>query len=352
MKKIFVAILILSFFSCSDDDVDKPLSDLAELLDFTVENTSDFTPVKTFIDSEKGEIYVFGNTDFKDSDFPMALVPEMAVSPGAKVVPAVGSSVTFDDEEDFINITITSEDGTNSVDYIFTIRDRQIPNAGFENWFTETGMNSQPFLQPGKYMESTVWATANMGTSIYSIYGTSPIEEEDNTRIKIETVTTVALPLVAGALYIGEFDLDGAIADPTNPVAAAKLGVPFVSKPSSVKLKYSYIPGDQLVQAVLKDPGNLFGGFDIYDLEGKDRFGIEVVLEKRVGDDITVIAQKNFDSDQNEENLTELDLQLDYFSNDDPTHFYISFSPSFDGGTFKGAVGSTLIIDDIEMIYD
>ena len=33
-------------------------------------------------------------------------------------------------------------------------------------------MNGQPFQQPGEYVESTVWATANMGTSIYSIYGT------------------------------------------------------------------------------------------------------------------------------------------------------------------------------------
>jgi len=27
-------------------------------------------------------------------------------------------------------------------------------------------------------------------------------------------------------------------------------------------------------------------------------------------------------------------------------------APSFDGGTFKGAIGSTLIIDDVEIIYD
>jgi hypothetical protein len=352
MKKLILAFLVVSVFACNDEDGDKPLSDLAELLEFTVEASPDFTPVKTFIDSEKGEIHVFSSTDFEDSDFPLSLTPEIVVSPGAKVVPSPGTSVTFNDEEDFVNFTITSEDGTNSVDYLFTIRDRQVPNAGFENWFTETGMNSQPFVQPGKYMESTVWATANMGTSIYSIYGTSPVEEDDNTLIKIETVTTVALPLVAGALYLGEFDLDGAIADPTNPVAAATLGIPFAFRPTSVQLKYSYTSGDQLIQAVLKDPGNLFGGFDIYNLEGKDKFGIEVVLEKRVGDVVTVIAQKNFDSDQDVETLTDLNLQLEYFSNEAPTHFHISFSPSFDGGTFKGAIGSTLIIDDVEMIYD
>lgn len=352
MKKLFIALLVIFAFACSDDTDDTTVSVGAELLGFTVESSSEFTAVKTYMDSENGEIAVFSSIDFTTIDFPLTVVPEISVSEGATVVPASGSSVTFSDPEDFISYTITSEDGLNTSEYIFTIRDRQIPNAGFENWFQEIGMNSQPFQQPGIYKESTVWATANMGTSIYSIYGTSPLTDGDNTMIKIETVETVALPLVAGALYIGEFDLDGAIADPTNPVAAAILGIPFFERPTAVKFKYSYEPGAQMMEAILKDPGNLFGGFDVYDRDGKDKFGIEVALEKRVGEDVTFVAKMNMQSDQKIETLTEITIPFEYLSNQEPTHFYISFSPSFDGGTFKGAVGSTLIIDDIELIYD
>ena len=58
MKKLILAFLVVSVFACNDDDGDKPLSDLAELLEFTVESSSDFTPVKTFIDSEKGEVRI------------------------------------------------------------------------------------------------------------------------------------------------------------------------------------------------------------------------------------------------------------------------------------------------------
>lgn len=351
MKKLFIGLLVFSVFACSNDD-DDTVSVGAVLLDFTIESSSEFTAVKTYMDSENGEVEVFSSIDFNTIEFPLTLVPEISVSEGATVTPASGSSVTFSDPEDFINYTITSEDGLNTSEYIFTIRDRQIPNAGFENWFQEIGMNSQPFQQPGKYKESTVWATANMGTSIYSIYGTSPLTDGDNTMIKIETVATIALPLVAGALYIGEFDLDGAIADPTNPVAAAKLGIPFFERPTAVKFKYSYSPGDQMIKATLRDPGNLFGGFDVAQLEGKDKFGIEVALEKRVGEDVTVVAKMNMQSEQKIETLTEITIPFEYLSNQEPTHFYISFSPSFDGGTFKGAIGSTLIIDDIELIYD
>jgi len=353
MKKTFAFLLILSFFACSDDgDNDGTVSDLAELLEFSVQTNAGFSPVKTYIDSENGEVVVFNTTDFSTINFPLTLVPEIGVSAGAKVAPASGASVTFDDPEDFVLYTITSEDGAKSANFMFTIRDKQLPNSGFENWFTETGMNSQPFPEPGKYKQTTAWATANMGTSIYSIYGTSKVEDGNNTLVKIETVTTVALPLVAGALYVGEFDLDGAISDPTNPVAAAKLGIPFIGKPTAVQFKYSYKSGDQLVQAVLKDPGNLFGGFDVSNLGGKDKFGIKIVLEKRVGDEVTEVAKKEFQSDVDVAELTNLKLDLEFSTNDEPTHMYISFSPSFDGGTFKGAVGSTLIIDDVELLYE
>ncbi|MHC5076948.1 MAG: PCMD domain-containing protein, partial [Planctomycetota bacterium] len=101
-----------------------------------------------------------------------------------------------------------------------------------------------------------------------------------------------------------------------------------------------------------KDPGNLFGGFDIYNLEGTDKFGINAILEKRTGDMVTIIAQAVFESDQEVDIMTELKMELQYLSDDDPTHFHISFSPSVEGGMFKGASGSTLIIDELKMIYE
>ena len=350
MKKLFIVMFMFSVFACSDDD--NTVSTGSEILGFTVESASGFTLVKTIIDSENGVVQLFTSADLNELTFPLTLKTEIEVSDGAKVEPASGTQVTFSNPEDFINYTITSEDGLNFSEYVLTIRDSQIPNAGFENWFQETGMNGQPFQQPGKYKESTVWATANMGTSIYSTYGTVPVTEGNNTAVKILTIGTVGIPLLAGALYIGEFDMESAIADPTNPVAAAKLGIPFFERPKAVKFKYAYKAGAQMIQAVPKEPGNLFGGFNIFNVEGKDKFGIEIVLEKRAEENISVISKTNFQSDQNIEELTEITLPVNYLSNETPTHFYISFSPSFDGGTFKGAIGSTLIIDDIELIYD
>jgi hypothetical protein len=349
MKNMIIALFLISLLSCKDDD---PILDAYELLGFEVEATGEFDPYKTYIDTASNQILVFSSANLDLNSFPLSLIPVVTVSPGASVSPSSGSAVVFDDPEDFVIYTITAQDGLGSDEYIFTIRDNQIPNAGFENWFDEIGMNAQPFLQPGKYSESTVWATTNMGTSIYSIYGTTPFQNGNNKMTKIETVETVAIPIVAGAMYLGEFDLDAAIADPGNPVAAAKLGIPFFAKPTAIQFKYSYKSGDQLIQAAIKDPRNLFGGFDIYNLEGTDKFGINAILEKRTGDMVTIIAQAVFESDQEVDIMTELKMELQYLSDDDPTHFHISFSPSVEGGMFKGASGSTLIIDELKMIYE
>ncbi len=349
MKKILFALFLISLLSCEDDN---PILDAYELLGFEVEATGEFDPYKTLIDTASNQVIIFSSVNLDLNSFPLSLNPVVTVSPGASVMPSSGSVVVFDDPEDFVIYTITAEDGLGSEEYMFTIRDKQIPNAGFENWFEETGMNAQPFFQPGKYTESTAWATTNMGTSIYSIYGTTPVQDGNNKMAKIETVETVAIPLVAGAMYLGKFDLDAAIADPNNPAAAAKLGIPFFGKPTAIQFKYSYESGDQLIQAALKDPGNLFGGFDIYNLEGTDKFGINAILEKRTGDMVTIIAQAVYESDQEINTMTEMKLELEYLSDDDPTHFHISFSPSVDGGMFKGAPGSSLIIDDLKMIYE
>jgi hypothetical protein len=349
MKRILLALFLIPLLACEDED---PISDAYELLSFEVEATGDFDPYLTYIDTAKHQILVFSSVNLDQINFPLSLSPVVTASTGASILPSSGSTVVFDDPEDFVTYTITAQDSLGSEEYIFTLRDNQIPNAGFENWFEEIGMNSIPFLQPGKYKESTVWTTTNMGTSIYSIYGTTPVQDGNNTMAKIETVETVAIPLVAGAMYIGKFNLSDAIADPGNPAAAAELGIPFFDKPSAIQLTYAFESGDTLIQAALKDPGDLFGGFDIYQLEGTDKFGINAVLEKRTGDVVTIIAQAEFISDQETDTMTELEMQLEYVSDDDPTHFHISFSPSVDGGVFKGAIGSSLIIDELTLIYD
>ena len=50
--------------------------------------------------------------------------------------------------------------------------------------------------------------------------------------------------------------------------------------------------------------------------------------------------------------MTEALLTFNYTSSENPTHITIVFSSSTDGHFWRGAVGSTLVIDDLELIYE
>ena len=50
--------------------------------------------------------------------------------------------------------------------------------------------------------------------------------------------------------------------------------------------------------------------------------------------------------------LTEMALPITYVSSEKPTHITIVFTSSKDGDLFTGAVGSILIVDDLELLYE
>ena len=66
---------------------------------------------------------------------------------------------------------LNAESGDEQIWYVY-LRDNQLPNSGFEDWHQTVGLNNQPMYQPGSDEETTLWTTANMGSSTYGIYGT------------------------------------------------------------------------------------------------------------------------------------------------------------------------------------
>jgi len=60
MKKILLALFLISLLSCEDDD---PISDAYELLGFEVEATGEFDPYLTYIDTASNQILVFSSAN-------------------------------------------------------------------------------------------------------------------------------------------------------------------------------------------------------------------------------------------------------------------------------------------------
>lgn len=352
MKKFLFAVLVGGLIlSCSKDE--KSLGE-AELISFKISEdcTCSANFSETILDEDYNIIHTFSDTELKSVDYPISLEPEIAVSAGATVTPSSNEQVTFTSDEDYVNYKITSEDNQVTTDWYALVRDNQLPNSDFDNWYEVQGLNGLNFVDPGKYSESTIWATANMGTSTYSVYGTVPVEENGNTIVKISTGETDVVPITAGTLFIGRFDVEGAIQNPTDPEKATDFGVPFIYRPTGIKFNYQYTSGAQMIQATLRFPDNLFGGFDIEQIEGKDDYKIYAFLEKRTGDKVLEIAYVEIKGSDTEDQLTERIMLFDYSSEEIPTHISLVFTSSANGHLWKGAVGSTLLIDDLKLVYE
>ena len=97
----------------------------------------------------------------------------------------------------------------------------------------------------------------------------------------------------------------------------------------------------------------ILGGFTVDTLlDGTDEFSFWADLEVRNGDNVRNIGRAELKSSETVEDLTEISIPFVYTSEEKPTHISVVFASSTAGGDFKGAVGSTLIVDDLELIYE
>ncbi len=349
MKKLFFFLgLILILTACKKDEK----SSESAILSMTItESTPEaFTSGLIVLDKRLHLAFAFIDRKLGSDDFPISITPEFTLSAGASIVPASNETITFNQEESIVKYVVTAEDGS-TTEWRVAARGNQLPNSDFEEWYEELGLNSQPYMEPGKSAESSVWSTANKGTSIYGLYGTEPLEIGDNTLVHIITGETNEVPVAAGTIFTGLFDIQLAISNPNDPEQATDFGTPFPFRPSSIKFEYSYKAGPRYIQCTLIDPNNIFGGFTITDIPGSDEFRVYVIMDIMDGETRTEIGRGELESG-NSDVLSEVSIPITYTSTQNPTHITVMFTPSKGGGLFTGAVGSTFIVDNLELVYD
>lgn len=349
MKKRLIVLAIFSILiSCEEDK-----SNNAEIIDVSVASisNSDLTYVNSYLDTENQKVFVFINNNLNDFTFPIAINTNFELSPGAKTKSLSNDELSFSKADEVKLLEIEAEDGTIKNWYVYLIH-QQIQNSDFKSWFDNQGMNGEIYPEIGSSYVASVWTTANMGTSFYSVYGTQPLTEGTTKMVEITTGKTSQVPLTAGTLFTGKFNLSGAISNPTDPKKATNFGTPFIFRPSALKFNFKYQAGENYIQATLNNPSNIFGGFSITDLEGEDQCSIYAYLETRNGDQIKEIARTEMKSGSTINALTEKVMTFNYTSTEQPTHITIVFTSSTDGDLWRGAVGSSLVIDNLELIYE
>ena len=305
------------------------------------------------------------------------VAPVFRITEGAAMQPENGSVQDFSAGP--VVYTVTSQDRQWHRTYTVSIDEQtkyisDIRLLGFEN-FSLDADNGKYYVwketaPDGK--EIDVWATGNPGFNLSNgnakpdQYPTVPIDGGvEGKAVKLTTSDTglmgamVNMRLAAGNLFTGKFDVKNALID---AMQATMFGVPVARKPVRFEGYYKYAPGAKYQDRSGKPvPGKTDKG-DIYAVlyKNTDASGNAVVLH---GDDVrtnpNIVALAVMDELPPADAWTKFDMPFAFSEDIDPLrlanygyNIALVFTSSKDGATFQGAIGSTLMVDQVKITWE
>ena len=305
------------------------------------------------------------------------------LTPGATITPENGSAHDFT-QEGGVRYTITSEDGAWHRNYhvIFVPTQRWTTEFHFEDfrWVAPKNKYREWFEYSEDGSAIDLWVTGNpaFSTSRSSAspeeYPTIPYDNAvDGKGVKLETCSTgifgmtMNMRIAAGNLFVGTFDAEEALRGFEQAMAATRFGLPFNKRPVSFNGYYKYKAGEKFINRMgTEQPGrvdepDLYAV--LYDNEGQS-FTLQgdnvlnhpnIVAIARVtghtyvkeGEDIGT-AEWNY-----------FDIPFEYYKEIEKNkldaygyNLAVVFTSSIEGAMFCGAVGSTLLVDEVNVICE
>ncbi len=309
-------------------------------------------------------------------------------------------------------IRVVSEDGAWHRDYRVSMTPR-VPTQGDmffdfnEGSYTTRKSNKAEYYvwnvleesaKNGLFLGDPEWKNGNPGYALSksstpsASYPTSPAfgEGPDGSDcVKLETMSTGSMGamakiyIAAGSLFNGTFDPKSALKSRQAAKEATRIGAPFCHKPLRFSVDLKYIPGPEYWDEDKKVLTDILDEPDAYLVfyRNEDENGNKIVLDGN-----SVVTNKNivglarlphnytYDPENNGHPMyrhdkhgntpihglsaewKHIDLEVEYYSEVDPqilaNYGYsmgISFTSSWGGGDFNGALGSKLYIDNIRV---
>lgn len=380
MKKLFLYLpLLLLGTSCIQDE---PLNAEADILTCVVKNEQGKVDINI-----KGDALV-SNTRVMALALPRIdlkkLAPEFTITPGATIEPASGTVLDFSQPQKY---TVTSQDGNWEKVYMVSVDTSEITtNYQFELY--ETPKKYEVFYEEVPTEAGTIkqyiWASGNPGFALTGVasspkeFPTISVDEGYQGKgLKLVTKSTglfgetVKMPIAAGNLFIGSFDVGNAMKE---PLKATLFGLPFGKKPVKFKGRYVYkrgapfiiknSSGDKQEVPGREDIGDIYAV--LYDAENGSLNGENVLSSDRIialarVDNMKVTAAN---TPVSSEVYEKFEISFDYDSYRGTCPFVeekskayrynlaVVFTSSRDGAYFAGALGSTLYVDDVEVICE
>ena len=324
-------------------------------------------------DSKEINIYVHKGANLSKQQLSFTLPAGATLSADQHYPDDIMNTYDFSNESRSRTFTVTSEDGEWHSTYTVKIIPTEVPGSFHFEELLPSNNTEYDILyefEPGTSTSVSrvlQWSSGNPGMADGRTgYPTQQITDGYRGKgLKLTTCDTgsfgamVKMYIAAGNLFIGSFDLANALKD---PLRATKFGIQYYKRPVSLKGYYKFKAGE-----VYTDEG-------VVQKDKKDRFDIYAILYE--ADDNTFMLDGGNSLDLTSGKLVSIARikEADAKETDTWTAFDLPFeavngksidtgklqngkyklsivlSSSVDGAYFKGAVGSTLYVDELELI--
>lgn len=367
----------------------EPLNSECDIEEATLTNAEDVRDV--LITNDAVDIKVSNFTELTN------LAPVFKLTPGATINPPSGTYRDFTNPQVY---TVTSQDGKWHKDYIVTISymnpplkydfsNIELKRYGTTNYYYDVFVeykfdaDGNPIFVDGEPVVDFRWASGNEGfawTGQGKTPESYPTFQAENGHsggncLCLITRKTGSLgnmynkPLAAGNLFMGSFDMSSAL---NHPLESTHFGMVFTQVPIYVEGYYKYAPGETYCELDKSAKDKL------KPIPGKqDEFNIIGVLFDNTMTEKGYLDGNNMTAEDNEAiisigKIAEADrvpaADWTYFKVDfvnrpgksvDPEKLkngnyslFLVFTSSINGDFFSGAEGSTLFVDDVELVCD
>lgn len=315
----------------------------------------------------------------KGSDL-TSLSPEFTLTPGATISPASGTTRDFTTLQTY---EVTSEDGRWKKQYKVEATTSGMTTSvfRFENARMDSNGKYQIFYETDAAgAEIMTWASGNPGfalTGAGSSHADYPTYQSNiGYRNKCLALTTrrtgsfgamMNMPIAAGNLFLGTFDVVNALKD---PLTATRFGMPFDYVPVLLRGYYKYRSGDVFYEldAAASDKLKPVAG-------RKDRFNIYAVFYESTDamktldgtnalseENPNILAVARIDPDEAVETDAWTPFEIVFVFRDGKSvdaeklaegrySLAVVFTSSLYGDRFEGAPGSTLCVDEVTLEY-
>ena len=358
MKAIHLIAYTLFIFTISSCIRDEAPNAEADIVSCTVPGVTLLT--NPMIQNDAVTIFVSPGTEIT------SLAPEFSLSQGATISPPSGTARNFETPQTY---TVTSADLQWHKVYRVSVIDSELKTLyQFED--TLGGYDYYVFIEKENGKTIMQWASGNAGFALTGVPKTPndypTLQANEGLKGKcLELVTRstgsfgslIKKPIAAGNLFIGQFDVLNAL---TDPLQATQFGLPFYHVPTYLTGSYKYRSGNTYTEKGKPIDGKR-DNCDIYAIFYETDDQVKTLNGTNAFTSPNLISVARIQNAHETDEWTDFNIPFisrpgKYIDKEKlrngKYNISIVFSSSINGDVFSGAVGSTLLIDEVELLYN